>query len=178
MLQVPPDLLKSATVLEDSEAQSVAFALQLYSIEVRRQMTEERSCIDLAERLQNEADLASIESLEENWDGEGALAVDRKVVTNARRVLSFFESKRFSPTDVYASSNGTVVFEWVSGFSRANLEVGKTRYSYYLTTPGEATEYAIGDVAESFDKMASDVGRRIYEFDEQTFSTNIVASLV
>jgi hypothetical protein len=80
-----------------------------------------------------------LKELPDNWDGEGAVAFNDKVLTNAVSILN-----GLGETDVQVSGNnhGTVSLEWsfVNG-DQIHLEVGKTQASMYIQITDQETEY-------------------------------------
>jgi hypothetical protein len=94
--------------------------------------------------------------LPENWDGYGALKINEKTKKNALTALD--QVSRDAPVpDITPNTNGTISFEWESEYGVAHLEIGKTKYSFYVKPNiGNPT---LGDgFAE---RMTSDVGQAI-----------------
>ena len=67
----------------------------------------------------------------ENWDGYGAASIGAETITNALSVLDIVLRSTPVP-DIVPNANGTLSFEWetVDGF--AHLEIGNTRFAFYL----------------------------------------------
>lgn len=72
-----------------------------------------------------------ISRLPVNWDGFGALAITPEVRSNAlsalQAILPEVQQPEISPT-----VNGTIAFEWESPRGIAQLEIGVTRYSFFV----------------------------------------------
>jgi hypothetical protein len=68
---------------------------------------------------------------EANWDGYGALAISPDTKKNALAALSRLEATAPAPS-VVPNSNGTISFEWETGQGIGNLEIGRTRFSFYV----------------------------------------------
>lgn len=80
---------------------------------------------------------------EENWDGYGALPIHSQTKENA---LKFLEDFRFIVSksgnnalipllELTPNTNGTINFEWEDHDKIANLDIGKTRISFFITQP-------------------------------------------
>lgn len=68
---------------------------------------------------------------EPNWDGYGALAISGEAKRNALTALDLLATTTPPPT-VVPNPNGTLSFEWETEYGVGNLEIGKTRYSFYV----------------------------------------------
>jgi hypothetical protein len=68
---------------------------------------------------------------EDNWDGYGAISIDFQTKVNAKVALMQLEAGVPAP-QVTPNSNGTFSFEWETGQGAAHLEIGRTRYSFYV----------------------------------------------
>ena len=68
---------------------------------------------------------------EPNWDGYGALPISGETKGNAVAVLNVF-ARNTRPPAVAPNANGTLSFEWETDHGTAYLEIGKTRYSFYI----------------------------------------------
>lgn len=66
-----------------------------------------------------------------DWDGYGALALAPETKENAlkaiERMLLEAPSPEFSP-----NPNGTISFEWATNNGSAHLEIGRTKFSFYV----------------------------------------------
>jgi hypothetical protein len=73
-----------------------------------------------------------------NWDGYDALPVSGDAKRNALAALGALARTAPLPT-VVPNPNGTLSFEWESEYGIGHLEIGKTRYSFYVKpTSGRA----------------------------------------
>lgn len=67
-----------------------------------------------------------------NWDGYGALPISVETKTNAlsaiRSILPVAPTPEINP-----NPNGTLSFEWESREGKAHMEIGRTRYSFYVS---------------------------------------------
>ncbi len=94
--------------------------------------------------------------LEENWDGYGALPIDGETISNCKAAV--VHSLRNAPApDVAPNSNGTVSFEWSSANGYAHLEIGKTRFSFFVEPVVGDTILLEGEAS----KVPIEVGRLI-----------------
>lgn len=66
-----------------------------------------------------------------NWDGYGALPIGDDTRGNAIGALNQIENLTCAP-EVTPNPNGTLSFEWESAKGFGLLEIGRTRYSFYL----------------------------------------------
>lgn len=67
----------------------------------------------------------------ENWDGYGALRIRAETAQNALDVLEVLPDEVPTP-DVTPNPNGTLSFEWESASGVGHLEIGRTRFSFYI----------------------------------------------
>jgi hypothetical protein len=75
--------------------------------------------------------LQHITTLADDWDGYGAAPIHADTARNAHRALTILLLSLPLP-EITPNSNGTVSFEWQSTFGHANLEIGLTRYSFFV----------------------------------------------
>lgn len=75
--------------------------------------------------------LHHLKDLGEDWDGYGAAPIHADTILNAHRALSEFLLSVPVP-EIVPNSNGTVSFEWETSLGSANIEIGLTRFSFYL----------------------------------------------
>jgi hypothetical protein len=87
--------------------------------------------------------ISAFEDLEQDWDGYGAVPIHSETSKNATAateglagVLTF--------ADIYPNPNGTISFEWESKLGRACLEIGRTKYSFYVKPTTGIPIYADG----------------------------------
>lgn len=75
-------------------------------------------------------DLLAIRGLNDDWDGQGAVAPHSALVDFAIALAKHFQASRKEPADrVIAGVNGTIYFEWHDGAGYLEIEV---------TTPQQA----------------------------------------
>ncbi len=75
-------------------------------------------------------ELQDFESLPENWDGYGASAFASETIKSARQFINVLYS--IPQPFIMPHPAGTITLEWDSSFGEACLEIGRTRYSFYL----------------------------------------------
>jgi hypothetical protein len=68
---------------------------------------------------------------EPNWDGFDALPISNEIRGNAVAALNTLARNTHAPA-VVPNPNGTFSFEWETDYGFAHLEIGKTRYSFYV----------------------------------------------
>jgi hypothetical protein len=99
--------------------------------------------LERVEALAAETELSKFEALPTNWDGYGADRIDPETVKNARSAL---KGLRQAPApELTPNPNGTISLEWESPSGLAHLEVGKTRYSFYVKPIGGDASVFDGD---------------------------------
>jgi hypothetical protein len=95
---------------------------------------------------------------EANWDGYGASPISFQTKVNAKVVLAQLEQCVPAP-QVSANSNGTFSFEWETDQGAAHLEIGRTKYSFYVKPLAGAPYFAQGHV----NQMDGTIGLRVDE---------------
>lgn len=82
--------------------------------------------------------LQQISQLPANWDAFGAAPIQQNTAVNAHCALNVL--LLYAPVpDITPNTNGTVSFEWETQFGHAHLEIGLTRYSFYVQLSNGAT---------------------------------------
>lgn len=78
--------------------------------------------------------ILSFKSLENSWDGYGALPLGVKCAKNAITLLDFFEMSILTKvSDIHPNPNGTITFEWENKDSEiVSLEIGKDTFTYFV----------------------------------------------
>ncbi|RXT60410.1 hypothetical protein [Pseudomonas syringae] len=76
-------------------------------------------------------EINSYRELEDDWDGYGAVAIDAVTLQNAIYAAARLIGRAPVP-DLTPNSNGTISFEWESPFGLAHLEIGKSRYAFFI----------------------------------------------
>lgn len=66
-----------------------------------------------------------------DWDGYDALPISRETKRNALRALEVLARNAPIP-EIVPNSNGTLSFEWETAAGGGHLEIGQTRFSFYL----------------------------------------------
>jgi hypothetical protein len=82
-----------------------------------------------------------------DWDGYGALAIGEDTKKNALGVLNYLETATHAP-EVTLNPNGTLSFEWDTSQGCGQLEIGRTRYSFYVKPTGGSPYVDEGEVNE------------------------------
>jgi hypothetical protein len=76
-------------------------------------------------------EIAAYGDLQDDWDGYGARALDPKTIRNAIAAASRLIGRAPLP-DLTPNSNGTISMEWESADGLAHLEIGKSRYAFFI----------------------------------------------
>ena len=131
----------------------------------RRQPMNAESAI--AERI-----LTEIGSLPPDWDGYGALPMVASTVDNARGAL--FSLLLMVPLpDITPNPNGTISFEWETNRIIAALEIGATRFSFFLRPRAGRPAYAAGDAALiSQHGIGQMIATYLFPFDRDWLATS------
>ncbi|WP_163618215.1 hypothetical protein [Microbacterium sp. B35-30] len=87
--------------------------------------------------------LEQLADLQDDWDGYGASAISKVVRLNAWEAFRHFESGGAIP-EITPLPNGTIAFDWQANGVRGHFEIGRTRYSMYLTGVDGSTRYYNG----------------------------------
>ena len=69
--------------------------------------------------------------LEEDWDGYGGMPVSVETQRNAINAIESFPDDLPMP-EIDPNPNGTISFDWTSPLASAYLEIGNTRFSFYV----------------------------------------------
>lgn len=105
--------------------------------------------------------LQHIANLAEDWDGYGAAPIHPDTARNAHRALTSLLLSLPLP-EITPNANGTVSFEWQSSFGHANLEIGLTRYSFFVQLAGGPTVPLDGAAASVPDVLGSIIAALLF----------------
>lgn len=133
------------------EYEKNAFSLEDYSFYNTKSNTR-----SLTERI------LSFKSLQESWDGYGAIPLEIKSACNAIDFINFLSEKNvyIDPTDIFPNPHGTISFIWENLYDeRLSLEVGNNSLSYYSLFNGSKPEF-FNDV-ELIDNNIENISRKI-----------------
>ncbi|WP_321964199.1 hypothetical protein [Paraburkholderia sp. J7] len=82
--------------------------------------------------------------LRENWDGYDADPISEDACAAAKEFLQSLPSNFASP-DLCPNPGGTISMEWASGNGTAQVEFGRSKFSFYLRRKGAPTLYHRGE---------------------------------
>lgn len=139
------------TSFKIEEYEKNAFSLEDYSFCNIKSNTR-----NLTERI------LSFKSLQESWDGYGAIPLEIKSATNAIDFINFLSEKNVlvDPTDIFPNPHGTISFIWENLYDeRLSLEIGNNSLSYYSLFNGSIPEF-FNDV-ELIDNNIESISRKI-----------------
>jgi hypothetical protein len=105
-------------------------------------------------QLNCNAALEEISTLEDDWDGYGALAPTTESYTHVKLFLAGVGQEIPAP-DVSPTSNGTINLEWQSNEGLAFLEVGQTRYSGHIQPRRGVTIFFEGQLSQLQESFAT-----------------------
>lgn len=110
-------------------------------------------------------EILSFKSLQESWDGYGALPLQVKSAANAITFLETYELKSnfIKPTDLFPNPTGTISLIWEnSNEDRVSVEIGNQQISYYTklnnSNPSffnniEITEFNVEDITRKINSL-------------------------
>lgn len=98
---------------------------------------------------------------EEGWDGYGAFPIHSQTKKNALDFLNFYASNAIKVEgsllfpELTPNTNGTINFEWENHGKLANLDIGKTQISFFITQPNHNPIIYDGNAADpsSYEKV-------------------------
>lgn len=115
--------------------------------------------LNLAEQATAVNTLKMLAEMPADWDGYGALRLHPETISNAIQAVAGLW--RYVPAaDITPNPNGTVSFEWESERGTAYLELGRTRFSFYIKPLGGVIgtlEGEVSDVAQLRDYILATV---------------------
>jgi hypothetical protein len=83
--------------------------------------------------------LDGIASLDNDWDGYGALKISDEAIAASRQIIG--NSIGLQPFDLTPRANGTLAMEWQQHGHEAYVEIGKTRISGYVMKESRETYF-------------------------------------
>jgi hypothetical protein len=98
-------------------------------------------------------DIEHTGELKADWDGDGALPIQEQTKNNALLAARSIVASAPVP-GIAPNPNGTISMEWETNLGSGHLEIGRTKYSFYLEAPGCKLFTAQGSV----DKMVPYLG--------------------
>jgi hypothetical protein len=101
-----------------------------------------------AYRSETKEEIDQLESLEANWDGYDADAISEQACGAARSFLASLPSS-FETPDLSPNPTGTISMEWTTTGGKAQLELGKTKFSFYVRPTGGGTMYHKGELSHT-----------------------------
>src|SRR5262245_6918574 len=84
-----------------------------------------------AELMEAKAKVEDFAAMPENWDGYGAIRIGFETKNNAQSALELILIYAPAP-DITPNSNGTISFEWETPHGVSHLEIGRTKFSFYI----------------------------------------------
>lgn len=87
--------------------------------------------------------IISFKSLNENWDGYGAIPLGVKCASSAIEIARNIENTAIDNIeDCFPNTNGSISIQWKNkSGERLSLSIGEDTFSYYCKRNGIATEY-------------------------------------
>lgn len=111
------------------------------------------------------SEVKELAALPEDWDGYGAPRISTETAKNTVGALKVLLAKAPAP-DIMPNPNGTLSLEWESLKGVADLEIGRTRFSFYIK-PSVGVPILKDGLADNIDR---DIGELIGSvlFSEQS----------
>jgi hypothetical protein len=83
-------------------------------------------------------EIDNFKKLEYNWDGYGAIPVEKDSINNTINILEKIGDDNISKVNgIYPNTHGTISIEFENNQSeKLNLEIGNTYFAYYLELNG------------------------------------------
>ena len=118
----------------------------------------------VATRAELVASLATVEgfvAMAEGWDGYGAARVAEATAANAKKALETLLAVTPCP-DLSPNPNGTISLEWESESGYAVLEIGNSRFSFYIKV-GTYRAYSVaGDAGDVSTALAQQISGSLF----------------
>lgn len=117
--------------------------------------TYERSKIEELRKASYEQ-ILSFKSLDNNWDGFGAIPINVRCASSALCIINYLEEPELNTIiDLFPNANGSVCIKWVNNNGeRLTLSIGSETFSFYLKKDGLDVEFYdnqhINDASVSF----------------------------
>lgn len=92
----------------------------------------------LKNQLDQMAQLDKLDSLKENWDGEGALPLSKKVVENSRKIIQKADDKTLASWTFSPETNGTLILQ--KNDNTSCISIGEKDYSAVSSTDVKSHE--------------------------------------
>ena len=112
---------------------------------------------------------------EANWDGYGAVGISKETKDNALAALQTLEATVSAPA-IIPNPNGTLSFEWETEQGIGHLEIGRTRYSFYVRPNLGNTILLDGSAVQVKRFLGSVVEEMLYPKPPQPATANISAA--
>lgn len=99
--------------------------------------------------------LDRLATLQDNWDGDGAVSPNPNALKNCRKLVSLLDEdqlKALPQSNVYASSYGSVVLDFETHRGLVSVEVGDDTMGFY-TDFIDGDNYAVEGISTSFEQV-------------------------
>jgi hypothetical protein len=108
-----------------------------------------------------------LQGLPQGWDGEDGIQISAEAAGRTTRAL-FALACQVPVPEVIPNSNGTLTLEWSTRSGRANIEIGKTRFSGYVEAIGGPTGYFNGTNQDVGAFVGSVLHALLYQASDQS----------
>ena len=130
---------------------------RLVSDLLMKEVMREDARIKMTEQYRLKKDLELFATYQEDWDGEGGLAISKEVIHNFESLLPFISAEALQHIDVYPESNGSLLI--MSRTQEAGVNIGNDTYTYYITNGNKVDgkshlAFSIDDVLAKIEEVA------------------------
>lgn len=99
------------------------------------------------ERSQATEEISQFSDYAEDWDGYGAASFKRKTIENATAAIERLLRVSRLP-DITPNPNATISFEWEGKGGFAHLEIGESKYSFFISMSTGEKYFLDGDAGD------------------------------
>jgi hypothetical protein len=120
---------------------------------------EVRVPVNKYEFLKNEID--SFTTLENNWDGYGAIPVVNEVAQSTKQLIPMLGAYFIDRvTDIFPNPHGTITIEWENRKrEKLSLEIGQNNYSYFVKFENTNPKFVNGEnILTHLKNITTDLG--------------------
>ena len=96
--------------------------------------------------------IETINLLQQNWDGCGAVKPNSDAIRNARHLVDILDKEKLKslhPEDIYASTYGSVIFDFETQRGLVSVEIGDTSMGFF-TDLKDGNNYAAEGIRTDF----------------------------
>lgn len=122
--------------------------------------------------------ITELTTLIDNWDGYGAIRIQEHTKNNAFAAAGQILQFSPFPAEISPNSNGTISLDWETEFGAAHLEIGLTRYSFYMDRKGGASVFCDGTAEDIVPQLGILISSSLFPPSPGTAALTTVAENV